>query len=150
MRLEFLCPHHRRSLFRDPAAAEALWSASLGAPDPAAPEPTPCEVRTAGAGLEAAGLYLQTRQHCGRPLLDRYVTSALRLASLLTRLGQSRLAITVIALAHATVEQLVYAQKAPTAALAECRRLDREGRALVGEPVRRVPRNAARPAPVNP
>ena len=148
MRLEFLCPYHRRSLSRDPAAAEALWTSSLEAPAPAALEPTPCDVRTAGAGLEAAGLYLQTRQHCGRVLLDRYVTSALRLASLLTRLDQSRLAIRVIALAHTTLEQLVFARKAPAADLAVCRRLDREGRALAGEPGFHAPRTAARPAPV--
>lgn len=142
MRLEFLCPLHRRSLLRDPVAAEQLWSASLAAP-PASSEPTPRDVRTAGAGLEAAGLYLQTRQYCGRSLLDRYVTSALRLATLLTRLKQSRLAITVIALAHATVEQLVFSQKAPASALTVCRRLDREGMALIGEPVRHAREAAA-------
>jgi hypothetical protein len=142
MRLEFLCPHHRRSLLQDPAAAEQLWSASLEAP-PASPEPTPREVRTAGAGLEAAGLYLQTTPGCGRALLDRYVTSALRLAALLTRLEQSRLAITVIALAHATIEEVVFSRKAPAAALAVCQRLDREGMALLGEPPRRESRPAA-------
>jgi len=141
MRLEFLCPFHRRSLLRDPAAAEQLWSASLETP-PASPEPTPREVRMAGAGLEAAGLYLQTRQSCSRGLLDRYVASALRLAQLLTRLDQSRLAITVIALAHATIEQVVFSQKAPASALAVCRRLDREAVALIGEPPRPGPRRA--------
>lgn len=142
MRLEFLCPHHRRSLLHDPAAAERLWSASLAAP-PASPEPTPREVRVAGAGLQAAGLYLQATPSCGLAHLDRYVTSALRLATLLTRLRQSRLAVTVIALAHATVEQLVFSQKAPASALTVCRRLDREGRALIGEPPRREFRRAA-------
>jgi hypothetical protein len=143
MRLEFLCPHHRCSLLRDPAAAERLWSASLAAP-PASPEPTPRDVRTAGAGLQAAGIYLQTRRRCDRVLLDRYASSALHLAALLTRLGQTRLAVTVIALAHATVEQLVLAQKAPASALAVCRRLHREGTALVGEPA-----SAPGPAVVN-
>lgn len=143
MRLEFLCPHHRRALIREPAAARQLWSASLEATPTASPEPTPREVRTAGAGLEAAGLYLQTRKRCGPDLLDRYVTSALRLAALLTRLQQTRLALTVIALAHVTVEQLVISQKAPDSALAVCRRLDREGMALIGEPTSIAPRPAA-------
>jgi hypothetical protein len=97
----------------------------------------------AGAGLEAAGLYLQTTQSCGRGLLDRYVTTALRLAALLVRLEQSRLAITVIALAHATIEQAVFSRKAPAAALAVCQRLDREGVALIGEPTCHEPPTAA-------
>lgn len=127
MRLNFLCPRHRRALTDDPAAARSLWLEVRQRLDAQPAVATPYSVNLAGSALEAAGLYLQANPVCEPAALDRYAESALHLVGLLVQLRETRLAFVVVAGANAMVEQLARCGADVDAALAACRRLTIEG-----------------------
>lgn len=145
MRLNFLCQYHRQAMLEDPDAAKALWLDSRQRLADEAPVPTPHRVNLAGSALEAAGIYLLANPACDARALERYAESALELVAMLVQLGQTRMAIMVVAGANAMVEQLALAGANGDMALAVCRRLTVEGIGLIedfagpSDPTARVP-----------
>ena len=127
MRLNFLCPRQRDALAREPLAARQLWLFKLELLDTIAAEPSPHRVNLAGSGLEAATIYLRACPPRDAQVLGRYVDTALILVDLLATLGQSRLAIMVVAVGNALLEDLALTGRAPHRAAQACRELNRAG-----------------------
>jgi len=141
MRLNFLCPRHRDALASDPASARQIWLFKLELLESVPVEPSPHRLNLAGSALEAAHLYLRARPPREAGLLERYTRTALLLIDMLATLGQSRLAIVVIAVANALLEDIALEGADAERAAAACRRLTREGLGLLHD----VPYTTATP-----
>lgn len=135
MRLNFLCAYHRRSLWEQPRNAKNLWQEyELRLREyPLKSEPSPLDVKLAGSALEAASIYLASRDAIDPQLLARYSESALTLIRMLSRLTQSRLAIIVLAGTAATLKQIATQNQEPAASRFACRRLTQEGLRVIKE-----------------
>ncbi|MEE4278081.1 MAG: hypothetical protein V2I82_06405 [Halieaceae bacterium] len=127
MRLNFLCPPQRDALISDPASARQLWLVKLELLESIPAEPSPYRVSLAGSALEAATIYLHARPPRTAELLERYTRTALLLVDMLVSLGQSRLAIVVIAVANALLEHVALEGADAGHAASACRRLCQAG-----------------------
>lgn len=135
MRLNFLCAYHRRSLWEQPRNAKNLWQEyELRLREhPLGNEPSPRDVKLAGSALEAANIYLASKEAIDPHLLARYSESALTLIRMLSRLTQPRLATIVLAGTSAMIEQIATLDQELAASRFAYRRLTHEGLRVIKE-----------------